>query len=96
MCKFAYQFYFKQSKKNDMTNLEFNAKVFLMENEDLFFDIYLRTKSKMITKILEDDNLFFRLCAYLQKGNLLDFAYLQKCFNDSLIEFKKDMKQYFS
>ena len=58
-----------------MTNLEFNAKVFLMENEDLFFDIYLRTKSKMITKILEDDNLFFRLCAYLQKGNLLDFAY---------------------
>jgi hypothetical protein len=89
-------FIFKQSKKNDMTNLEFNAKVFLMENEDLFFDIYLKTNSKSIIKILEDENLFFRLCAYLQKGNLLDFAYLQKCFNDSLIEFKRDMQQYFA
>lgn len=93
---FAYQFFFNSQKHNKMTVLEFNAKVFLMENEDLFFDIYLRTNSKMISKILEDDNLFFRLCAYLQKGNLLDFAYLQKCFNESLTEFKRDMQQYFA
>ena len=88
--------FFNSQKQKKMTSLEFNAKVFLMENENLFFDIYLRTNSKSIIKILEDENLFFRLCAYLQKGNLLDFAYLQKCFNDSLIEFKRDMQQYFA
>lgn len=77
-----------------MTSLQFNAKVFLMENENLFFHIYFRTNSKSIVKILEDENLFFRLCAYLQKGNLVDFVYLQKCFNDSLFEFERTMKQH--
>ena len=79
-----------------MSVLEFNAKCFLMENEDLFFDSYLMCKSKHINRILENEQLFIRLCLYLQKGNLLDFFYLQKCFNDSLIEFKRDMQEYFS
>ena len=96
MSKFAYQFYFKQSKKNDMRSLLFNAKQFFIENEDLFYDSYFNGSSKCITRILEHEELFIRLCAYLQKGNLLDFAYLQKCFNDSLIEFKRDMQQYFA
>jgi hypothetical protein len=79
-----------------MTTLEFNAKVFLMENEDLFFDSYLECKSKHVNRLLENEQLFIKLCLYLQKGNLLDFAYLQRCFNDSLVEFKKDMKHYFA
>ena len=83
-------------KQNKMTSLQFNAKQFFIENEDLFYDSYLNSNSKWITRILEHEELFIRLCIYLKKGNLIDFRYLEQCFNEALVDFKKDIQQYFA
>ena len=87
-------FFLNSQKQNKMTALQFNARHFFLENYDLFMDSYIQGNSRFIHRILEHELLFIKLCLYLQKGNLVDFLYMQQCFNDSINDFKKDMENY--
>jgi hypothetical protein len=89
-------FFLTVKNNNKMTALQFNARQFFLENYDLFMDSYIQGNSRFIHRILENELLFIKLCLYLKKGNLVDFLYMQQCFNESINDFKKDMQEYFA
>jgi hypothetical protein len=80
-----------------MTNLERTTKLFFNQSKDLFFDAYLDYRTKNVESIiLKSDRVWVRFIAITKQNVVIDLDYLQDLFNLELIEFKKDMKQYFA
>lgn len=80
-----------------MTNLEKSTNLFFNLSKDLFLDAYLDYRTKNVESIiLKSDRLWVRFMAITKQNVVIDLDYLQDIFNLELIEFKKDMQQYFS
>ena len=79
-----------------MTNLERTTNLFFNQSKDLFFDAYLDYRTKNVESIIfKSDRVWVRFIAITKQNIVIDLDYLQDLFNLELIEFKKDMKQYF-
>lgn len=80
-----------------MTNLERTTNLFFNQSKDLFFDAYLDYRTKNVESIIfKSDRVWVRFIAITKQNIVIDLDYLQDLFNLELIEFKKEMKQYFS
>jgi hypothetical protein len=80
-----------------MTNLEKSTNLFFNLSKDLFFDAYLDYRTKNVESIiLKSDRLWVRFMAITKQNVVIDLDYLQDLFNIELIEFKKEMRQYFA
>ena len=80
-----------------MTNLERTTNLFFNQSKDLFFDAYLDYRTKNVESIIfKSDRVWVRFIAITKQNIVIDLDYLQDLFNLELIEFKKDMKQYFA
>ena len=90
--------FFKTVKKtNDMTNLQRSTNLFFNQSKDLFFDAYLDYRTKNVESIIfKSDRVWVRFIAITKQNVVIDLDYLQDLFNLELIEFKKEMKQYFA
>jgi hypothetical protein len=80
-----------------MTNVQKNTNLFFSLSKDLFFDAYLDYRTKNVESIiLKSDRLWVRFMAITKQNVVIDLDYLQGIFNLELIEFKKEMRQYFA
>jgi hypothetical protein len=80
-----------------MTNVQKNTNLFFSLSRDLFFDAYLDYRTKNIDDIIIiSDRLWVRFVAITKMQVIIDLDYLQDIFNLELIEFKKEMRQYFA
>jgi hypothetical protein len=80
-----------------MTNVQKNTNLFFSLSKDLFFDAYLDYRTKNVESIiLISDRLWVRFIAITKQNVVIDLDYLQDIFNLELIEFKKEMRQYFA
>jgi len=80
-----------------MTNVQKNTNLFFSLSKDLFFDAHLDYSTKNVESIiLKSDRLWVRFMAITKQNVVIDLDYLQDIFNLELIEFKKEMRQYFA
>ena len=80
-----------------MTNLERSTNLFFNQSKDLFLDAYLDYRTKNVESIIfKSDRVWVRFIAITKQNVVIDLDYLQDLFNLELIEFKKDIKQYFA
>jgi hypothetical protein len=80
-----------------MTNLQRSTNLFFNQSKDLFFDAYLDYRTKNVESIIfKSDRVWVRFIAITKQNVVIDLDYLQDLFNLELIEFKKEMKQYFA
>ena len=80
-----------------MTNLQKSTNLFFNLSKDLFFDAYLDYRTKNVESIIfKSDRVWTIFMAITKQKVVIDLDYLQDLFNVELIEFKKDMQQYFA
>jgi hypothetical protein len=80
-----------------MTNVQKNTNLFFSLSKDLFFDAYLDHRTKNVESIIfKSDRVWIRFMAITKQNVVIDLDYLQVLFNVELIEFKKEMRQYFA
>jgi hypothetical protein len=80
-----------------MTNVQKNTNLFFSLSKDLFFDAYLDYRTKNVESIIfKSDRVWVRFIAITKQNVTIDLIYLQDLFNFELIEFKKEMRQYFA
>jgi hypothetical protein len=80
-----------------MTNVQKNTSLFFSLSKDLFFDAYLDYRTKNVDDIIIiSDRIWIRFLAITKMQVVIDLDYLQDLFNLELIEFKKEMRQYFA
>jgi hypothetical protein len=80
-----------------MTNVQKQTNLFFSLSKDLFFDAYLDYRTKNVDDIIIiSDRIWTRFVAITKMQVVIDLDYLQDIFNLELIEFKKDMQQYFA
>ncbi len=80
-----------------MTNVQKNTNLFFSLSKDLFFDAYLDYRTKSVDDIIIiSDRIWIRFVAITKMQVIIDLDYLQDIFNLELIEFKKEMRQYFA
>lgn len=90
-------FFLNSQKQNKMTNVQKNTNLFFSLSKDLFFDAYLDYRTKKVESIIfKSDRVWVRFMAITKQNVVIDLDYLQDLFNLELIEFKKDMQQYFA
>ena len=90
-------FFLNSQKHNKMTNVQKNTNLFFSLSKDLFFDAYLDYRTKNVESIIfKSDRLWVRFMAITKQNVSIDLTYLQDLFNVELIEFKKEMRQYFA
>ena len=90
-------FFLNSQKHNKMTNVQKNTNLFFSLSKDLFFDAYLDYRTKNVESIIfKSDRLWVRFIAFTKQNVYIDLTYLQVLFNIELIEFKKEMRQYFA
>ena len=112
ICSFAYQFFFNsqkqqkmytlqdfenEAKKNQDRSILNNTDYFFYSLKDHFLDAYLDYRTKSVDDIIIiSDRIWIRFVAITKMQVIIDLDYLQGIFNLELIEFKKEMRQYFA
>lgn len=80
-----------------MTTVQKNTNLFFSLSKDLFFDAYLDYRTKNVDDIIIiSDRIWIRFVAITKMQVVIDLDYLQDIFNFELIEFKKDLQNYFA
>ncbi len=90
-------FFLNSQKQTKMTNVQKNTNLFFSLSKDLFFDAYLDYRTKNVESIIfKSDRVWVRFMAITKQNVVIDLDYLQDLFNIELIEFKKDLQNYFA
>lgn len=87
-----------EAKKNQDRSILNNTDYFFYSLKDHFLDAYLDYRTKNVESIiLNSDLLWTKFIGLITNHSwVIDLDYLQLIFNLELIEFKKDMQQYFA